>query len=65
VTGGETTSELLPAGWNDSETYAIRYLREKELFILRGIRTDDTLILNLLVSGMVFGWYVLQDPKFQ
>lgn len=44
----ESGSELLPVGWSDSETYSLRYLYDGNLFILRGVRADDTLIFNLL-----------------
>jgi proteasome inhibitor subunit 1 (PI31) len=43
-------TELLPQGWNeDQSNYSLRYALEKNIFILYGIVSDDTLILNLLV----------------
>jgi proteasome inhibitor subunit 1 (PI31) len=42
-------SELLPAGWNQIQTnYTLRYTLNKQVFILYGIVSDDTIIINLL-----------------
>lgn len=49
LTGNESGSEVLPSGWNESETYSLRYIYDGNLYILRGVRADDTLIFNLLV----------------
>ncbi|KAE8748493.1 hypothetical protein FOCC_FOCC004789 [Frankliniella occidentalis] len=48
LSGSENGSELLPTGWSDPETYSLRYVYDGNLFILRGVRADETLILNLL-----------------
>ncbi|KAK3931147.1 Proteasome inhibitor PI31 subunit [Frankliniella fusca] len=48
LSGSENGSELLPDGWSDPETYSLRYVFDGDLFILRGVRADETLILNLL-----------------
>jgi len=42
-------SELLPEGWNqDSTTYTLRYTMNKQIFVLYGLVTDDSLLINLL-----------------
>lgn len=47
-TGTEASSEILPKGWNTDKNYAIRYGRENELYILRGVPVDDNMVYNLL-----------------
>ncbi|CAH0383519.1 unnamed protein product [Bemisia tabaci] len=46
--GDEPTSDVPPDGWNKDETYAVRYLKDGGLFILRGVKSNDDLVLNLL-----------------
>lgn len=42
-------SELLPQGWNQEQSaYTLRYTKNKEIFILHGIVSDETLLVNLL-----------------
>ncbi|KAI9587064.1 hypothetical protein GQX74_002911 [Glossina fuscipes] len=42
-------SELLPDNWNiDENNYALRYIYDKQLYILLGLRTEDSLIITLL-----------------
>ncbi|XP_055386515.1 proteasome inhibitor PI31 subunit [Condylostylus longicornis] len=42
-------SELLPVGWNENEnSFALRYVFNKELFILLGALTEGLLVVNLL-----------------
>ncbi|BES87667.1 proteasome inhibitor [Nesidiocoris tenuis] len=48
LAGTETTSELLPNGWNSAECYALRYSREQDLFILKGVPVDDALVYNFM-----------------
>lgn len=50
LSGNENGSELLPSGWSNSDTYSLRYIYGGDLYILRGVRADDTLIFNLLVN---------------
>ncbi|XP_076661453.1 proteasome inhibitor 31 kDa [Halictus rubicundus] len=44
----EKGSELLPEGWSKEFHYALRYIRDKKLYILHGIKSDEDLLLNLL-----------------
>lgn len=45
----ETSSELLPEEWNSGEfNYALRYIHDGKLYILHGIQSEGSLILNLL-----------------
>lgn len=42
-------TELLPQGWNqDQSAYALRYTKDKEIFILHGIVSGETLLVNFL-----------------
>lgn len=42
-------SELLPQGWNQEQTsYTLRYTLNQTIYILYGIVSEDTLIINLL-----------------
>uniref|UniRef100_A0A8D8RR30 Proteasome inhibitor PI31 subunit n=1 Tax=Cacopsylla melanoneura TaxID=428564 RepID=A0A8D8RR30_9HEMI len=42
-------TEILPVGWNNVETYAIRYLDSAgKLFILRGLKNDVNIIFNFV-----------------
>lgn len=47
-TGDEPASELLPKDWNKSATYGLRYVNNKELFILRGVTAEDDIVFNLM-----------------
>ncbi|XP_076280769.1 proteasome inhibitor 31 kDa [Lasioglossum baleicum] len=44
----EKGSELLPEGWSKEFHYALRYVKDKKLYILHGIKSDEDLLLNLL-----------------
>lgn len=44
----EKGSELLPEGWSTEFHYALRYIKDKKLYILHGIKSDEDLLLNLL-----------------
>jgi len=44
--GNETTTETLPAGWNDG--YRLRYLYQGKLYNLQGTKLDDSIMINLL-----------------
>lgn len=47
----DRASELLPSGWNqDSNIYTLRYTKNEQIFILFGVVTNDSLLVNLLVS---------------
>ena len=54
LTGDEPASELLPKDWNKSASYGLRYVNNKELFILRGVTADDDIVFNLMVRRNVF-----------
>lgn len=42
-------SELLPDGWNNNpHSYSLRYVNNGQLYILHGIDSDGTMIVNLL-----------------
>ncbi|XP_075168179.1 proteasome inhibitor 31 kDa [Haematobia irritans] len=44
-----SSSELLPDNWNDNEkNYALRYIHNKQLYILLGLRTEGSLIITLM-----------------
>ncbi|XP_078038387.1 proteasome inhibitor 31 kDa [Augochlora pura] len=57
----EKGSELLPPEWSKESYYALRYVKDKKLYILHGIKSDEDLLLNLLrtadqkVSNIQFG----------
>ena len=42
-------SELLPEGWNLNHIYTLRYAFKKNIYILYGIKSDDLLLILLLV----------------
>ncbi|XP_011290443.2 proteasome inhibitor PI31 subunit [Musca domestica] len=45
----ESGSELLPDNWNDDEkNYALRYVHNKQLYLLLGLRTEGSLIITLM-----------------
>ncbi|KAL5289051.1 PSMF1 family protein [Megaselia abdita] len=49
LTDQETGSELLPDGWNGShEKYTIRYVSNKNLYILIGTSCENMFLINLL-----------------
>ncbi|XP_063395553.1 proteasome inhibitor PI31 subunit [Cydia fagiglandana] len=50
LSGDEDKSEVLPTGWNDKDNYTLRYVLEGKLYILHGLNTDGTLIVNLMRS---------------
>lgn len=50
LSGDEEKSEILPTGWNDKENYTLRYVLDDKLYILHGLTTDGSLIVNLMVS---------------
>ncbi|KAL1139625.1 hypothetical protein AAG570_006605 [Ranatra chinensis] len=62
LTGNETSGETLPQGWNRTNSYALRYVADNQLFILRGITSDDSIVFNLLqvpslaVSSVAFNY---------
>nr|CAD7590165.1 unnamed protein product [Timema genevievae] len=47
LTGSERESESLPEGWNQNR-YKLRYVHNKQLFILHGITSQGAIIFNLL-----------------
>ena len=44
----EKGCELLPEGWNTRPNYTFRYINNKKLYILHGIKSDEDLLINLL-----------------
>ncbi|XP_055611076.1 proteasome inhibitor PI31 subunit [Uranotaenia lowii] len=45
----EPSSELLPEGWNSNpKAYALRYVNDGQLYILHGIDSQGTMIVNLI-----------------
>ncbi|XP_058460411.1 proteasome inhibitor PI31 subunit [Malaya genurostris] len=49
LSDGEETSELLPDGWNSNpHSYSLRYMNNGQLYILHGIDSEGTMIVNLL-----------------
>lgn len=61
LTESEEQSELLPDGWNaNTNSYALRYVNDGQLYILHGVNTNGTMIINLVnvktlkVSNVVF-----------
>nr|CAD7268225.1 unnamed protein product [Timema shepardi] len=47
LTGSEKEGESLPEGWNQNR-YKLRYVHNKQLFILHGIISQGAIIFNLL-----------------
>lgn len=45
----EEKSELLPEGWNaNTKIYTLRYVNNGQLYILHGLDTDGTMLVNLV-----------------
>ncbi|KAL7299419.1 hypothetical protein TKK_0007662 [Trichogramma kaykai] len=44
----ENGSELLPEGWSQNTNYSLRYIRNKELYILIILKSEKNLLLNFL-----------------
>nr|CAD7401100.1 unnamed protein product [Timema cristinae] len=53
LTGSERESECLPEGWNQNR-YKLRYVHNKQLFILHGIISQGAIIFNLLPRSYHF-----------
>ncbi|VVC44255.1 PI31 proteasome regulator, N-terminal [Cinara cedri] len=57
----EEATDNLPPNWSQNITYKFRYIRNKQLFLLNGIKTGDILIFNFYnvmtkkVSSTSFG----------
>lgn len=50
----EESSELLPDKWNDnSESYALRYVKNEKVCVLLATVKNETALLNFLVSYCV------------
>lgn len=49
IKDSETGSEALPEDWNKEASYALRYVYEDKLYVLRGARTEDDILFNLLL----------------
>ncbi|XP_058831488.1 proteasome inhibitor PI31 subunit [Topomyia yanbarensis] len=49
LSDSEESNELLPDGWNSNPlSYALRYVNNGQLYILHGIDSEGTMIVNLL-----------------
>uniref|UniRef100_A0A069DYC4 Proteasome inhibitor PI31 subunit n=1 Tax=Panstrongylus megistus TaxID=65343 RepID=A0A069DYC4_9HEMI len=46
--GNECAGETLPARWNSTNFYSMRYVLNDDLYILRGVPIDDNIVYNLL-----------------
>lgn len=44
----EISSELLPSEWNSSKNYSLRYVRDNEIYIFRGVPVGENMVFNLL-----------------
>lgn len=49
ITEDEHGSELLPEGWNEETNYKLRYILNKQLYVLQCNEVDGSLLINLLV----------------
>jgi hypothetical protein len=49
LTDFDVGREILPDGWSVTETYALRYVHNNSLYILKGVKTEADIVLNLLV----------------
>lgn len=57
-------SELMPDGWNASQdSYALRYVHNKKLYLLLGAKTEDNLVINLLDSDSRSVSNITLNPK--
>lgn len=45
----EQPTDFLPTNWSKDATYKLRYVRDKDLFLLNGLKAGDSLILNFYV----------------
>jgi hypothetical protein len=54
LTPSDVGRETLPEGWSSKETYALRYVHNKDLYILKGTKTEGDIVFNLVV-GCAFG----------
>jgi hypothetical protein len=52
-TDSDVGRETLPDGWSATETYAVRYVHNNSLYVLKGVKTEADIVLNLLV------WYTI------
>lgn len=49
LTTTDVGGEILPEGWSSEDTYSLRYVYNKDLYILKGVKTEADIVLNLLV----------------
>lgn len=45
----EQPTDILPANWSQNEMYKLHYKRDKELFLLSGVKACDSFIFNFYV----------------
>jgi len=48
LTDSDVGKEILPDGWSGTETYTLRYVHNNSLYILKGVKTEADIVLNLL-----------------
>ena len=63
LSSDDRLSELLPTGWAGNDDYAIRYRRqekESDKYLLKVIKVDDLLVVNLvrIADEVVSTWNV-------
>ncbi|XP_069678551.1 proteasome inhibitor PI31 subunit-like [Periplaneta americana] len=44
----EVGSETLPKDWSSGDSYALRYVRDNELYILKGVKSEADIVFNFL-----------------
>jgi hypothetical protein len=49
LTCSDVGRETLPEDWSSKETYALRYVHNNDLYVLKGMKTEADIVLNLLV----------------
>ncbi|PSN43741.1 Proteasome inhibitor PI31 subunit [Blattella germanica] len=45
----DVETESLPEGWNANNTYTLRYIHNKQLYLLKGVKCEADIVINLLV----------------
>ncbi|XP_037945309.1 proteasome inhibitor PI31 subunit-like [Teleopsis dalmanni] len=60
----EVGSETLPNDWNQDETkYALRYLVHNKLYVLLGVISEESLIINLVVAQSKVVSNIMLEPN--
>lgn len=50
----EKGSQLLAEGWNSRPNYSLRYIKNCKLYVFLGIKSEEDLLLHLLVIWMIY-----------